>query len=74
MSSMRRSSSSQSLVWMLKSSVREALVSSVTCTRPSVRRQISQLSTVPKASSPRPAAARAPSTFSRIQATLVPEK
>ena len=41
------SSSSHSPVWMLKSIVRDALVTSVTCTRPSVSFQISQLSTVP---------------------------
>ena len=59
---------------MLKSRVREALVTSVTWRWPLVRFQISQLSTVPKASSPRSARARAPGTLSRIQLTLVAEK
>ena len=59
---MRSNSSSHSPFTMLKSSVREALVTSVTCFCPLVRCQISQLSTVPKASSPRSARARAPST------------
>ena len=49
-------------VWMSKSSVREALVASVACTRPPVSRQSRKLSTVPKASSPRSARARAPAT------------
>ncbi len=52
----RRSSSSQSPVWMLKSSVRHALLASVQCTRPPVRFQTSHVSMVPKASSPRLAA------------------
>ena len=47
-----RSSSSQSCVWMLKMLVRAALVASVACTCPAVNCQTSQLSTVPKASSP----------------------
>ncbi len=42
--------SSQSPLWMLYSSVRDALLASVTCARPPVRFQISQLSTVPKQS------------------------
>ena len=54
--------------------VREALLTSVTCTLPPVSCQISQLSTVPKASSPRSAAARAPGTLSSSQRSLVPEK
>jgi hypothetical protein len=37
---------------MLNSSVRDALLASVACTLPPVRFQISQLSMVPKASSP----------------------
>ena len=49
------SSWSQSLMWMLKSRVREALDTSVTCVRLPVRCQVSQVSTVPKASSPRSA-------------------
>ena len=58
------SSSSQSPVWMLNSIVREALLASVTCTAPPVSFQMSQVSTVPNASSPafawraRPARAR----------------
>ena len=59
---------------MLKSSVREALLESVTCSRPAVSCQTSQLSMVPNASSPASARARAPGTLSRIQASLVPEK
>ena len=59
---------------MLKSSVREALLASVTWASPPVRRQASQVSMVPKASSPRSARARAPGTVSRSQASLVPEK
>ncbi len=59
---------------MLKSRVREALVTSVACTRPAVRRHSRNESMVPKASSPRSARARAPATLSRIHATLVPEK
>ena len=72
--SRRSRSASQSLVWMLKSSVREALLTSVTCVRLPVRFQMSQLSTVPKASSPRSARARAPGTFSSSQAIFVPLK
>ena len=41
------------------------------CTRPLVRFQISQVSTVPKRISPRCALSRAPGTCSRIQAILV---
>ena len=55
-------SPSHSPFTMLKSSVREALVTSVTCLWPLVRCHTSQLSMVPKASSPRSARARAPST------------
>ena len=54
--------------------VRDAFDRSVTCTRPPVRFQSSHESTVPKASSPRPAAALAPSTLSSIHLTLVAEK
>ena len=64
------SSSSHSPFTMLKSSVRDALVTSVTCRVPLVRCQISQLSTVPNASSPRSARARAPGTLFRIHPTL----
>ena len=59
---------------MLKSSVREAFETSVTCVRLPVRCQVSQVSTVPKASSPRSARARAPGTLSSSQAILVPLK
>ena len=62
MSSARRRSVSQSCVWMLNSIVRAALLWSVTWVRPLVSCQISQLSTVPKASSPASACARAPGT------------
>jgi hypothetical protein len=51
-----------------------ALLTSVTCTAPPVSCHISQLSTVPKASSPRSAAARAPGTWSSSHCSLVPEK
>ena len=57
--------------------VRLALVGSVTCTPPStppVRCQITQLSVVPNTASPRSAAARTPSTLSRIHWILPPEK
>ena len=59
---------------MSSSSVREAFVTSVTCTRPPVSFQSSQESTVPQASSPASARARAPFTLSRIHAILVAEK
>lgn len=59
---------------MFHSRVREALDTSVTCRRPRVSCHTSQLSMVPKASSPRAARSRAPSTWSRIQRSLVPEK
>ena len=59
---------------MSKSRVRLALVASVACTRPPVSRQSSQVSTVPKASRPAAAAARAPGTLSSSQASLVAEK
>ena len=80
---LRSSSSSQSPARMSKSSVRDALLASVAWTAlapaspadaPPVSSHISQLSTVPKASSPRSAAARAPGTWSSSQASLVPEK
>ena len=54
--------------------VRDAFDGSVACTTPPLRRHRRKLSMVPKASSPRSARARAPSTWSRIHATLVPEK
>ena len=59
---------------MLYSIVRLALLGSVTCTLPRVKFQMSQVSTVPKHSSPRSARARAPSTLSRIHFALVAEK
>ena len=74
MSSSARSSSSHSPVWMSNSSVRLALLASVQWTRPPVKCQISHESTVPNASSPRCALARAPSTWSSSQRTFVPEK
>ncbi len=54
--------------------VRDAFVTSVTCSEPPVSFQISHVSMVPNASSPASARARAPSTLSRIQRTLVAEK
>ena len=57
--------------------VREALVTSVTCTPPStppVRFHSTQQSVLPKTRSPASAFSRAPSTFSRIHTILVPEK
>ena len=60
--SRRSSSSSHCPRWMSNSIVREALVTSVACTRPPVSRQSRKLSMVPKASSPRSARARAPGT------------
>ena len=70
-------SSFQSRVSMFMSMVREALVTSVTCTppfTPPVRFHTSQESVLPKSRSPASALSRAPSTFSRIQAILGPEK
>ncbi len=57
--------------------VREALVTSVTCTPPlgpPVRFHITQVSMFPNARSPASARARAPSTLSRIQRIFGPEK
>ncbi len=59
---------------MSYSSVRLALEASVACTAPSVRLQTSHESTVPNASSPRAALARAPATWSRSHFSFVPEK
>ncbi len=67
----RHRSSSHWLVCTLNSMVREALLTSVTCTWPWVSCHISQLSTVPKASSPRSAASRAPGTWSSSHCSLV---
>ncbi len=64
--------SSQASADRLNSDVRDALLTSVTCSP--VRFQISQLSTVPKANSPRSARARAPTTRSSSHAILVAEK
>ena len=54
--------------------MREAFDASVACTRPPVSFQRSHESTVPNASSPRSARARAPGTASRSQPIFVPEK
>ncbi len=57
--------------------VRLAFVGSVTCTpplTPPVRFQMTHESVLPKTASPRSAAARTPSTFSRIHWILPPEK
>ena len=59
---------------MSKAIVREAFDTSVTCTRPPVSFQTSQVSIVPQSSSPRAARACAPGTRSRIQRTFVAEK
>jgi hypothetical protein len=61
------------LVCTLNSMVRLALLTSVTWRRPPVSCQISQLSTVPKASSPAGCGA-APGTWSSSHCSLVPEK
>ena len=58
----------------LNSMVRLALLTSVTWRAPCVRFQMSQLSTVPKASSPRSAWARAPGTWLSSHCSLVAEK
>ena len=74
---MRNRSSMSGSHWpvaMSHNRVRAALVASVAWTAPPVRRQSRKLSTVPKASSPASARARAPSTLSRIQPILVAEK
>lgn len=65
------SSSSHCSVWMLKSIVREALLTSVTCTSPRVRRQMSHESTVPNISLPFSARSLAPATLSRIHLIFV---
>ncbi|MNS78897.1 hypothetical protein D3C72_1125310 [compost metagenome] len=69
-----RISSFQSCVCRSNNIVRDALLQSVLCTAPPVNCQISQVSTVPKASSPRSAIWRAPGTWSSSHASLVPEK
>ncbi|CFE77567.1 Uncharacterised protein [Mycobacterium tuberculosis] len=71
------SSSSQSSVSRSINMVRLALVTSVTCTPPRgppVRFHNTQVSGVPNNASPFSAAARTPSTFSRIHCSLPPEK
>ena len=71
------SSSSQSRVSRSISMVRLALVGSVTCEpplTPPVRFQMTHVSVLPKTASPASAAARTPSTFSRIHWILPPEK
>jgi hypothetical protein len=68
------SSPSQSCVCRLYSRLREALVASVACTRPPVSCHSSQLSMVPKASSPASARRRAPGTWSSSHTILEPEK
>src|SRR5205823_9833806 len=68
------SSSSQSPVRTLKSMVRDALLGSVTCTRPPVKFHTSHESTVPNANLPAFALARAPGTLRRIHSSLVAEK
>ena len=59
---------------MSKSSVRAALVASVTWARPPVSRQISQLSTVPNRSSPRSRPLARALDVVEDPASLVPEK
>ena len=56
---------------MLKSIVREALVTSVACTLLRVRHEISQQSTVPNRSLPSSARLRAPGTWSSIHLIFV---
>src|SRR6266480_3862857 len=68
------SASSQSPVRRLKSMVRDALLGSVTCTRPPVRFHTSHESTVPNASLPAFALARAPGTLRSSHSSFVPEK
>ena len=58
----------------LYSIVRQAFETSVTWTSPPVSFQMSQLSTVPKASSPFSARSRTPSTLSSSQTILLAEK
>ena len=74
MSNSRSSSSSHCSVWMLNSIVRDALLTSVMWRARPVSFQTSQESTVPNASLPASARARAPGTLSRIQRILLAEK
>ena len=59
---------------MSNSIVREALLTSVACTRPPVSFHISQLSTVPKASSPRSRRVARAGDVVEQPRSLVPEK
>ena len=71
------SAGSHSRVSRFISKVRDALVTSVTCSALPWRRvrfHVSHVSTVPKMSSPRSARSRAPSTLSRIHEIFGPEK
>src|SRR3989454_8457230 len=68
------SSVSQSPVRRLKSIVRDALLGSVTCTRPPVKFHTSHESTVPNASLSALALPPAPGTLRRIHSSFVPEK
>src|SRR3546814_5322259 len=67
MSSICSSSASHSLLWTLNSMVREALLTSLTCLSPWVSCHISQLSIVPKASSP---LARSEEHMSELQSLM----
>ena len=67
-------SSSQSTVSRLRHSVREALVTSVACTRPPVSFHTSHASTVPNASARSSARRVASGTASSSQRIFVPEK
>ena len=68
------SSSSHFMLWILKSIVLQALVTSVTYVLPCVRRHISQVSIVPNASCPLFAFSFAPGTLSSIHFIFDPEK
>jgi hypothetical protein len=59
---------------MLKSSVRLALVASLTWAAPPVSRQMRNESTVPNFNSPRSASGFRSGLFSSIQRSFVPEK
>ena len=74
MSNRRSRSGSHRPARMSNSAVRAALVASVAWTRPPVSRHSRKLSTVPKASSPRSARARASGTLSSSHDSLVAEK
>jgi hypothetical protein len=70
----RSRSGSQARVWMLKSIVRDALLTSVTWHAPLVSFHTSHVSTVPNASLPASARARAPGTLSSSHRILLAEK